>query len=424
MQTVSTPISTSSSAVHPGRKYVVWGAALLFVFFQFFLQLSSGEIIAGLMKSFSLTAFGGGVLASAYYYIYVSLQTPAGILMDRFGARRLLTVGAAVVTLGCWMFASAAHVWVAFIGRLLMGGGASFAFVGSLFLVGRWFSLRHFGLMASIAEAVGMLGSLIGGYYLAEMVQVLGWRSCMLWAAGLAVIIMVLVGLLVRDSRPDACSVQTIAGSGHLMTDLKSLLQNQYAWVNAIYSGLMFCIVTAFVALWGVPFLEYSHHISLSLSALICNMVFLGVAVGSPIIGWLDSRIRHRRIMLMGMALLSAVFISLVIYVPTLSLVSLAIIMFVLGLLCSVYVITFVIANEIATPHTRAASLGFTNTFSVGAAPLVQPLIGLLLYLQNPHLMPGAKIHYTLAEYQWALLVLPVLMLVAAWLARYMPERP
>jgi fucose permease len=75
----------------------VWMVSAVFVLFQFFLQLSSGEIIGGLMKTFALTAFGAGVLVSSYYYIYVLLQVPAGMLMDRYGSRGILSAGALIV---------------------------------------------------------------------------------------------------------------------------------------------------------------------------------------------------------------------------------------------------------------------------------------------------------------------------------------
>src|SRR3989338_4587397 len=85
----------------------VWFVAAIFVLFQLFLQLSSGEVISALMKSFTLTAFGGGVLISSYYYIYVLLQTPVGILMDRYGPRGTLSLGAFFICVGSLIFASA-----------------------------------------------------------------------------------------------------------------------------------------------------------------------------------------------------------------------------------------------------------------------------------------------------------------------------
>src|SRR3984957_11174190 len=96
----------------PRLAWIVWGTSAVFLLFQFFLQLSSADIVGGLMESFSLTALGASVLASTYYYIYVTLQAPAGILIDRFGPRRLLTLGALVCALGCWLFASSQQlVW-------------------------------------------------------------------------------------------------------------------------------------------------------------------------------------------------------------------------------------------------------------------------------------------------------------------------
>src|SRR5690554_5562331 len=116
---------------NPVLSWIVWSVSAVFLLFQFFLQLSSADIVAGLMESFSLNALGAGLLASSYYYIYVILQAPAGILIDRFGPRRLLTLGAFVCGLGCWIFSMSLQLDWAVFGRLLMGTGAAFAFVGS-----------------------------------------------------------------------------------------------------------------------------------------------------------------------------------------------------------------------------------------------------------------------------------------------------
>jgi len=124
---------------HSATAWLVWLVAASFVLFQFCIQLTSGEMVGGLMKSFSLSALGAGFLASSYYYIYVLLQTPAGMLMDRYGPRRLLSIGAAVMMLGSLLFASAHSLTFAILGRVFMGGGAAFAFVGSINLISRWF---------------------------------------------------------------------------------------------------------------------------------------------------------------------------------------------------------------------------------------------------------------------------------------------
>src|ERR1700722_3069764 len=91
----------------PRLAWIVWGTSAVFLLFQFFLQLSSADIVGGLMESFALNALGASVLASTYYYIYVTLQAPAGILVDRFGPRLLLALGAFVCAIGCLIFSTA-----------------------------------------------------------------------------------------------------------------------------------------------------------------------------------------------------------------------------------------------------------------------------------------------------------------------------
>ena len=160
------------SLVSNQRAWLVWAVSAIFVLFQFYAAYF-GEIVAGLMHSYRLNAFYAGLLASSYYYIYTLLQAPAGLLVDRFGARRLLTLGACGLSVGCLIFGNAGHPLTALLGRLLMGASASFAFVGYLNLISNWFEPRRFGMMMSIAEVFGMLGSALGGLGLATIICIM-----------------------------------------------------------------------------------------------------------------------------------------------------------------------------------------------------------------------------------------------------------
>lgn len=369
------------------------------------------------MESFTLTAWGASVLASTYYYIYVTLQAPAGILIDRFGPRLLLTVGALICAAGCWIFSSSQALAWAVLGRLCMGGGAAFAFVGSLSIIARWFPVSRFAVMVAVAETMGMFGAMFGGTLLAHLVLHFGWRTSIQGAAVLAGLIAILLWVIVRDSPPQ--SVPLPLPPRDFWGDIKTLIKNKTAWVNGAYSGLMFAVQTVFIALWGVQFLQTAHHISLTLAAFVCNLVFIGVSIGGPVIAWFDSRFPVRRkITLLG-SLAALVLISLVLYLPQLPVWAVGILMLLLGFAGSSYVLTFVIANEIAPAHMRSTSVGFVNMLSVGSAPLLQPLAGFLLVLASHH-----GIQYTVRDYQLALSILPVCLLIAAILARWLPAFP
>lgn len=402
--------------------WIVWGVSALFVLFQFSLQLSSGEMVNGLMTSFHLDALGAGVLASTYYYVYALLQSPAGMVVDRFGPRKILSIGAAICGMGTLVFAGAHSVTVAIFGRLLMGSGAAFAFVGSLYLVGKWFPIERFAFMVGVAEAIGMVGSLLGGVYMADFVEHVGWRSAMFGAAGLAALIAVMIALIVRDTPYKTAAPKSLRPKGAFRRDFKRLLRNKNAWLAGCYSGAMFACVTVFVALWGIPYLQLVHHVTLMGATFICNMVFIGVAIGTPIVGWLDAKV-NRRILLVSTAIANTILVCLVIYMTSLPTWALTGLMLILGISCSSYVIPFAIAHEISTPSTRSTYMGFINMLQVGFAPIFQPLIGLVMSLVATGFYHHAGHAYTVYDYKIALSIVPMISVAALLIARVLPLR-
>ncbi|MCB1828552.1 MAG: MFS transporter, partial [Coxiellaceae bacterium] len=190
-----------------------------------------------------------------------------------------------------------------------------------------------------------------------------------------------------------------------------------------IYSSAIFGIITVFVALWGVPFMQKIHHVSLSRATLLCNIVFIGVAVGAPILGWLDGRLRDRRFIMVGAAILAAFLLCVLIFDTQLSMFGIGAVMFLLGIAASSYVLNFVIANEVSSSHTRSTAIGFTNMFSVVSAPIFQPLIGLVLYLLSNHPNQTNFDAYSVVHFQEALLMIPIFVVIAAVLALWLPKR-
>lgn len=408
----------------PGlQAYSVWIVSLCFVLFQFFIQLSSGEIVNGLMQSFGLTAFGGGVLASAYYYIYVSLQIPAGVLMGQYGPRKLLSAGAMVLAIGSFLFAGTHHVVVAFLGRLVMGLGAAFAFVGTMFLTDKWFPRERFAVMAGLVEMVGMIGTLIGIFWLAHYVEAIGWRRCMLYCSAFAAVLSVILGLVIRDMPANRRPLSTTKAKRRVLPGLRVLIRMRVAWANGIYSGFMFMSVTVFAALWALPYFQEAQNMSLVEATAYSSLMYVAVGVFSPCLGFIDAHVKHRRYLMCGLAILGFVVMMLIILFPTMPRIELGICMFVLGIASSGYMLTFPVANQIAAMRIRSASIGFVNMLSVGASPIFQSIVGLILFLLAHHDHPTQISLYSVHEYQMSLLVIPACLAVAAWLALFIPSR-
>ncbi|MDP1573579.1 MAG: MFS transporter [Coxiellaceae bacterium] len=399
--------------------WFVWFFAAIFVLFQFFLQLSSGVIIEAVMKSFALSAFGGGFLMSSYYYVYVLLQTPAGVLIDRYGPRWILGTGAVFVSMGCFLFATAKIVVFAFIGRILMGTGASFAFIGCMNVVSIWFPARRFAFMTAIVETAGMAGAISGNFWLAGVIHKIGWQRCLLAAAIFAAGLSFALFLFVRNAPGRKKNVKTPIFSATFLSGLKKLISNHLVWINGVYSGAMFSVVTVFIALWAIPFFKVAYHVNLWTASAVASALYVGIAVGGPFLGWLDSKTKWRRGLMIFNAFFAALCLGVVIADTQLSLVLVMCLLFLTGVCASSYVLTFAIANEIAGPLYRATSIGFTNMLCVAFAPLLQPLIGFLL-THTHHTAVGV---YSVSQFQWAVSIVPLFLVISGCLALLLPSK-
>jgi MFS family permease len=321
------------------------------------------------------------------------------------------------------LFATAQSPYLALLGRVMMGGGSAFAFVGCLNVISIWFPVRRFAFMAAVVETAGMAGAISGNFWLADVISKWGWQQCMLFSAIFSGILSIFLFLIVRDAPRKKNKAAVKKNSTALWQGLKLLLHKPVVWINGVYSGLAFSVVTTFTALWAIPFLEVSHHIHLLQASMVDAVLYIGIAVGGPILGWLDSRTYWRRTIMIVNALLAALCLFAVIFLPNLSLVAVAVLLFFAGVGASGYVLTFAIANGIATDNNRGTCIGFTNMLCVVFAPILQPLVGFLVTWMNHRDGLSDVLSQSIPHFEWAMSVIPCLMVLAAGLAYFLPAR-
>src|SRR5262249_20481699 len=134
-----------------------------------------------------------------YYFAYSPMQMPVGMLMDRFGPRRLLTFACLCCTLGSWMFTLTSSMFLVGGGRFLVGFGSSFAFVGVLSLAVRWLPRRYFSLVAGLMTTLGMLGLVYGEVKITEWSQRIGWEHVLFLIAIIGAGLSVLMLFVIHD---------------------------------------------------------------------------------------------------------------------------------------------------------------------------------------------------------------------------------
>jgi len=242
--------------------WTIWGLGAILYLIGFYQRVAPAVMTAELMNDFQINAAALGNLSAFYFYSYVAMQVPTGILADTWGSRRLLTVGALVCGVGTLLFALASDIVWANLGRLLIGGSVAVAFVGMLKLATHWLAPHQFALSAGLALFVGVIGAALAGVPLQLLVATFGWRTVMLAAAVLPIGLGAVIWWIVRDDPSErgyasyAHTPAASSGSSRLsfVGGLREIFRYRNTWLLCLIPGGIVGAVLTFSGLWGCLF--------------------------------------------------------------------------------------------------------------------------------------------------------------------------
>lgn len=405
---------THGKLKYPVRAWSIWLLSALFMFYKYAIEVSPSVMTADLMRTFQIGGVELGNLAACYFYAYLILQIPAGLLLDKFGPRKTTTVAIALCAIGSLIFAEAQTLLMASLGRFLTGIGAAFAAVNCLKLIANWFPFKQFAFMAGLMMTVAMLGAVGGQAPLAAFIQKMEWRQAIEWLGGAGLVLAALFWMIVRDKAPDHRKDAPLTSSKiSLFDSLKKILKSPQSWWLSVYSGFAFAPVMVFGGLWGVSFLSQAFSLTANLSAQMVSLIFIGFAIGAPIFGWFSDWLGKRRPVMLWGTFLALLIISVVIYAPEMSGFALALLLFLFGFLISTFLLCFTMIREIHLPLLAATAIGFMNAFDALLGALSDPLTGKFLDMQwEGMVVEGARV-FSVGSYQMAFLTLPIYLVLA-----------
>lgn len=390
-------------------RWVIWTLAVLFFFYEYFLRVYPSVMVDDLLQAFSINAGALGALSAFYFYAYAPMQIPVGMLMDRYGARRLLSFAGVVCGLGSLLFGLTSSYEIAASGRFLMGIGSSFAFVGIVFVCSHWFEHKWLALLVGIANSVGMLGAIVGEGPLSILVDHIGWHATMYVLAIVGAAIGVLIYLVVRNEpAAQTAKGEMKIGFRQVHRNLMEIIKGKYTWVNAIGSLFFFLTTVAFAGLWADPFLQTVHLVSREEAAFISSMIFVGWIIGGPVMGLISDRIQNRRLVLRSCTFLALLALLPVIYMTPLDSGTLFILFFFIGLFSGSQLLTFSLAIEYNSPESKGTAAAFTNFIIALGGAILQPGVGVLM----DYFRGTAKL-YSAHDYQMALTLFPISLALA-----------
>ncbi len=380
--------------------WAMWGLGAALYLIGFYQRVAPAVMTGELMKDFAIGAAGLGNLSAFYFYSYVAMQTPTGILADRLGPRRLLGMGALVAGIGGLVFGLAPTMAWASMGRLLIGGSVAVAFVGMLKLASHWFAPRQFALATGMALFCGIIGAVFAGVPLRLLVDAVGWRSVMTVSALVTLVVAAAIWLFVRDD-PREKGYQSYsplapgkASSYSITAGIRKIFHYRNTWLLCLIpGGVVGCILT-FSGLWGVPFLTTHYGLSPARAAALNSAMLVAWAVGGPLCGGLSDRIGLRKPLYVGCNIALAATWGLIIFIPSLPLLLLSGLLLFAGLASGGMIISFAFIKE-SVPHDLGGTASGILNMGVMAGPMIlQPAIGWILDMNwHGQFLNGVKIY-------------------------------
>jgi MFS family permease len=298
-------VTTAIPPVRAWRLWLVWGVGVAAYVVSVTNRTSLSAVGVDAAVRFDADASVLSLFAVVQLAVYGAMQIPVGLLLDRFGARPIITVGMFLMAIGQLVMAFAPDVGTAIFARMLVGAGDAAVFPSVLRVVAVWFPERQAPFLVQMTGIVGQTGQLLAILPMAAILHASTWSVAFGSLAGLGALFTVLTFAVIRNRPPDRdadVSVDTATGAIHAVTssaDLREGFRESWAhpatrlafWSHFTtpFSG------TAFILLWGFPFLTVGEGLSPAMASLIFSVYVIFGMVAGPVIGALSSRHPMRR---------------------------------------------------------------------------------------------------------------------------------
>jgi len=363
----------------------------------------SSMAVAGLAASdrFGISSSQLASFVMVQLLVYAAMQIPVGLLLDRFGSRRIMLAGVTVLTLAQTGFAFADSYTLALIARLFVGAGDAMIFICVLRLVNTWFASKRIPLVTQLTGVLGQLGGILAAVPMTIALRELGWTRAYLIAAGIGIFIGILLVVFIHDS-PDE---RSISGPPLSLTEVRTSLAESWEHPGTRL-GLWTHFSTQFSAttlglLWGYPFFVRGEQLSEATAGVLLTILVLAVMAAGPVLAWIiTNHPWHRSTLVLGIVLsIVAVWTVVLVWPGNAPIWLLVVLVIVVGIGGPASMIGFDFGRTFNPSHRLGSATGIINQGGFVASLILVVAIGLILDWRTP----GSSTAYSPSAFRWAM---------------------
>jgi len=367
-----------------------WLLVAAYYFFQYALRSAPSVMMPQLSEAFGVSALGVSAIVGMFYYGYSPFSLVAGASLDRFGAKRVIPIGAAVVGIGAMMF-GAGNATIANVGRFLQGAGGAFALIGAAYLVMKNFPASVAASFIGATQMFGMAGGSAGQFLVGPMIKNgLPWKQFWIYAGVIGLVIGVTLFILLPKETPKTSR----GGLRPLFRSLGQVFRNPQSIICGAISGLLFIPTTILGMTWGVRFLQEARGREYDAAVMLAATVPIGWMIGCPLLGFISDLLGRRKPVILGGTIALLAIVTWVLFGNPEIFRGHAV-GILMGIASGAAMIPYTVIKEANPPELGGTATGVINFLNFTLSALLGPVFGARLVE-----MPEGDVNLALAQYQ------------------------
>lgn len=286
--------------------WAMWVIASIFYAYQYVLRVMPNIMLEDIMRQFGLSAATFGQFSGVYYIGYSMMHLPVGLMLDRYGPKKVMTACIFLTVIGLMPLLFADHWIYPIVGRFLVGLGSSAAILGVFKIIRMAFSEKRFPRMLSLSVTIGLIGAIYGGGPVSYLCKTLGYQAVIQILALSGVVLALITYWIVPHSKG------TVEGT--VASHIKEVLSNKRVIGLCISAGLMVGPLEGFADVWAAAFLKQVYGFEDAMAASLPSLIFIGMCFGAPILNWIAEKARSYQLTIIGAGVIMGIGFFLLLF--------------------------------------------------------------------------------------------------------------
>lgn len=399
--------------------WTMWGLASFFYAYQYILRVLPNIMMSEILEKFSIDAVIFGQYSGFYYIGYAGMHIPVGILLDKYGPKRILPLCMILTVIGLLPLLYADHWIYPSLGRILIGMGSSAAILGVFKIIRLSFPEDKFPVILGFSVTIGLLGAIYGGQPINFLIHSFGSTYVLQMIIFIGVALALATFWIVPPQPAET-------NSRSWMASIKEVLTNRTILLICLLAGCMVGPLEGFSDVWGKEYLKSVYQLEDKLAAFLPSLLFVGMCFGSPILSWIAGKTKtyYGSIILCAFIMGSAFIFILAFQLP---ISILTILLTTIGVFCAYQILAIYLASTYVPEQLVGLTTACANMIIMIFGYVFHSLIGLILKLGWNGETKDAIPVYDAHAYTQALMVIPVGLIIAGlgfiWVANHTKRR-